>query len=116
MAAMKIQKLTKSFGVRTVFKDVSFELKRGERLALIGANGTGKSTLLKCITGEEDFDSGSIVIPSGEHFGYLRQDITINDDLTLRETIDSAWQDLHRLEKKSKKRKKTCRQRRITRI
>lgn len=106
MAAMKIQKLTKSFGVRTVFKDVSFELKRGERLALIGANGTGKSTLLKCITGEEDFDSGSIVIPSGEHFGYLRQDITINDDLTLRETIDSAWQDLHRLEKEIKKTEK----------
>ena len=44
MAAIKIQNLEKTFGIRTIFKNVSFELKRGERLALIGANGAGKIT------------------------------------------------------------------------
>lgn len=98
MAAIKVQKLEKSFGIHTVFKNISFELKKGERLALIGANGTGKSTLIKCIIGEEHADSGSVTIPAGETFGYLKQDVTVADTATLRETIDAAWQDIHQVE------------------
>lgn len=98
MAAIKVQKLEKSFGIHTVFKNISFELKKGERLALIGANGAGKSTLIKCIIGEEHADSGSVTIPAGETFGYLKQDVTVADTATLRETIDAAWQDIHQVE------------------
>ena len=46
MGSIKVQKLSKSFGVHTVFHDVSFEIRRGERIGLIGANGAGESTLV----------------------------------------------------------------------
>lgn len=98
LASIKIQKLSKAFGVRTVFKDISFELHRGERLGLIGANGAGKSTLLKCLIGEEDYDDGTFVVSEGETIGYLQQDITYEEGVTLRQTITDAWQDVLRLE------------------
>ena len=95
MAAIKIQNLEKTFGIRTIFKNVSFELKRGERLALIGANGAGKTTLIKCLIGEEDYTDGAVIVPYGETIGYLKQDVTSTDEATLGETIDMAWSDLH---------------------
>lgn len=98
MGSIKVQKLSKAFGVRTVFHDVSFELRRGERIGLIGANGAGKSTLLKCLIGEEEYDSGAFVVSEGESIGYLQQDITFDDTITLRQTITDAWQDVLRLE------------------
>lgn len=99
MGSIKVQKLSKSFGVHTVFHDVSFEIRRGERIGLIGANGAGKSTLLKCLMGEEDYDNGAFVVSEGESIGYLQQDITYADDVTLRQTITEAWQDVMKLEK-----------------
>ncbi len=102
MGSIKVQKLTKSFGIHTVFKDVTFELRRGERIGLIGANGAGKSTLLKCLMGEEEYDSGVFAVSEGESIGYLQQDITFDDDITLRQTITDAWQDVMRLEERLK--------------
>lgn len=99
MGSIKVQKLSKSFGVHTVFHDVSFEIRRGERIGLIGANGAGKSTLLKCLMGEEEYDNGAFVVSEGESIGYLQQDITYADDVTLRQTITEAWQDVMKLEK-----------------
>ena len=51
MAVLKISGLSKSFGIKTVFENVSFEVRSGERVGLVGANGAGKTTLLKCIMG-----------------------------------------------------------------
>ena len=99
VGSIRVQKLEKAFGVRTIFKDVSFELRRGERLGLIGANGAGKSTLIKCLIGEEEYDSGAFVLSEGENVGYLQQEITFADDLTLRGVITEAWQDVLQCEK-----------------
>ena len=106
MGSIKVQKLSKSFGVHTVFKDVSFEIRRGERIGLIGANGAGKSTLLKCLMGQEDYDGGVFVVSEGESVGYLQQDIAFEDDVTLRQTITEAWQDVLHLEEQLKEAEK----------
>lgn len=102
MGSIKVQKLTKAFGVHTVFHDVTFEIRRGERIGLIGANGAGKSTLLKCLMGEEEYDSGVFAVSEGESIGYLQQDITFSDDVTLRQTITDAWQDVMHIEEQLK--------------
>lgn len=94
MGSIKVQKLCKSFGVRDIFSDVTFELRRGERIGLIGANGAGKSTLLKCLMGEEDYDSGVFTVSEGETIGYLQQDIAFDGAVTLRRAITDAWQDV----------------------
>ncbi|MCH4187157.1 MAG: ABC-F family ATP-binding cassette domain-containing protein [Megasphaera sp.] len=102
MGSIKVQKLAKSFGIHTVFHDVTFEIRRGERIGLIGANGAGKSTLLKCLIGEEDYDNGMFSVSEGESIGYLQQDITVDDDITLRQTITEAWQDVLSIEQQIK--------------
>ncbi len=99
--SIKVQKLEKSFGIHTIFRDVSFELRRGERIGLVGANGAGKSTLLRCLIGEEEYDSGFFHISDGETIGYLKQEISFGST-TLREEINAAWQDVLRCEEELK--------------
>ena len=55
---LQLEHITKSFGPRTLFSDVTFKLEEHDRLALVGPNGAGKTTLLNIITGHEDADSG----------------------------------------------------------
>ena len=102
MGTIKVQKLEKSFGVHNIFKNVSFEIRRGERLGLIGANGAGKSTLLKCMMGLEEYDSGMFVVSEGETIGYLQQDISFDGHTTLRSAVESSWQDVMRCEQQLK--------------
>lgn len=59
---LKVNSLTKHFGKQTVLKGVSFEVKKGEIVTLLGQSGAGKTTILRCINGLETFDSGSIII------------------------------------------------------
>jgi ATPase subunit of ABC transporter with duplicated ATPase domains len=72
--ALSVLKLTKSWGTRTLFRDISFELRRGERLAITGPNGSGKTTLLRIILGLEPADSGTVRLGSNVLAGNYAQD------------------------------------------
>lgn len=93
MAILKISGLSKSFGIKTVFENVSFEVRSGERIGLVGANGAGKTTLLKCIMGAEEADKGSVKASDGAIIGYLRQDFNYTSH-TIREEMEDAWKDV----------------------
>ena len=99
MERIRMIGLGKSFGVRQVFSNVSFELKEGDRIALVGPNGAGKSTLLKCILGIEELDEGQVVMSPVASIGYLQQDVNLGD-ASLAEEIETAWEDVHALENK----------------
>ena len=99
MERIRMIGLGKSVGVRQVFSNVSFEIKEGDRIALVGPNGAGKSTLLKCILGIEELDEGQVVMSPVASIGYLQQDVNLGD-ASLAEEIETAWEDVHALENK----------------
>ena len=73
MNLVTIEHLTKSYTERLLFDDTSFSINEGEKIGLIGVNGTGKSTLLKIVAGLEDADSGSVVRGRSLYIRYLSQ-------------------------------------------
>lgn len=93
MATLKISGLSKSFGIHTVFENISFDVRSGERIGLVGANGAGKTTLLKCIIGTEEADKGSVKAENGAVIGYLRQDFNYATH-SIREEMEEAWKDI----------------------
>jgi len=81
--------LQKSFGPQTLFDDVSFLINKGERIGLVGKNGTGKSTLFKMIMGEEKQDSGTLSTPKGYKIGALDQHIHFTKPTVIDECIEA---------------------------
>lgn len=71
---LTVENLAKAYGENQLFSDLSFEIKRGERVALIGNNGTGKTTILKMINGLVEGDAGSITLGTNVHIGYYDQE------------------------------------------
>ena len=71
---LTVEKLAKAYDERRLFSDLSFEIKRGERVALIGNNGTGKTTILKMVNGLVEGDAGSITLGTNVHIGYYDQE------------------------------------------
>ncbi|MFQ9116099.1 ribosomal protection-like ABC-F family protein [uncultured Eubacterium sp.] len=87
--------LTKSF-TTTLFSNLDFEIKRGEHVALIGDNGTGKTTILKIINGLVDADAGVIKLGTNVHIGYYDQEHhNLSDENTLFEEISNAYPDMN---------------------
>lgn len=94
---LSCQNLSKSFGARPLFENLTFGLFKGERTGLIGPNGAGKSTLLKILAGRESSDSGVLSIRRGLKVDYLAQDDRLEnarEDLTVRESLLAALHDL----------------------
>ena len=92
---LHVDGLAKSFGSNHLFSDISFEIKRGERVALIGDNGTGKTTMLKIINEMIPFDAGEITLGTNVHIGYYDQEHQVLDnDKTLFEEISDAYPNL----------------------
>ena len=73
MNLLTVENLTKSYGERVLFEQVTLSINSGEKIGLIGVNGTGKSTFLRVLTGNEPADSGKITIASGVRIEYLPQ-------------------------------------------
>ena len=71
---LDIQNVSKRFGERVLFEDISFSIGEGQRVCLFAQNGTGKTTLLSMLTGDESCDSGAIIYRNGIKVGYLRQE------------------------------------------
>jgi ATP-binding cassette subfamily F protein uup len=91
---LTISGLTKAYGPRTLFEDVSVTLEEDESVGLIGPNGSGKSTLLKIIAGEEEPDSGEVMMRSGANVGYLAQDPSFEPGLSILEVVERGRPDL----------------------
>lgn len=87
---IQLEHISKSFGARTLFEDVTFKLEAGDRLALVGPNGAGKTTLLNIISGTEDPDDGRVVLARGARVGYLEQEAIEMEDRTIFDEVMSG--------------------------
>ena len=82
---ISIDNLWKSYGPQVLFEGISFKINPKERVGLVGRNGHGKTTLLRLITGEDEPDAGSIVIPKNYRIGYVTQQLGFTQDTVLKE-------------------------------
>src|SRR5882672_6908782 len=96
--------LAKEYGARVLFENVSLQLNPGSRYGLVGANGSGKTTFLRVLAGDEEPSAGSFTIPKRARVGVLRQDRFLDDaeiilDLAMRgdAVVWSALQEQHRM-------------------
>lgn len=96
VSILRVQNLAKSFGVEELFHDVNFNVYSGDKIGFIGANGTGKSTLMKCILGLEEYDSGTVSLDQAR-IGYMQQNMNFSSK-TLYEELQSAYADVLELE------------------
>ncbi|KYK27677.1 MAG: hypothetical protein AYK23_02150 [Candidatus Proteinoplasmatales archaeon SG8-5] len=99
-AVLSLSSVTKSFGNQIVFSDVSFEISQGEKVGLVGQNGTGKSTLLNIIYGLENRDSGELEVMRNVTVGYLTQESRLDPSKTLLEAVSIPTGQLGSLAKK----------------
>ena len=90
---ISIEGLTVEFSAKPLFRDVSFVINDHDRIALVGKNGAGKSTMLKILCGEQQPTSGVVSIPGGTTIGYLPQVMRLADDTTVREEARKAFSD-----------------------
>ena len=99
MISIAMNNIKKSFGIDVILQDISFTINEAERVALVGSNGTGKTTLFKLITKELDSDSGEIFYAKDLSIGYLSQHVDIENDNTLIEEVLTVFEGVMILEK-----------------
>ena len=87
---LDVQNISKRFGERILFENISFSIGEGQRIGLIAQNGTGKTTLLSMLCGEESCDSGDIIFRNGIRVGYLRQEPKFPEGATVMEACFSG--------------------------
>jgi len=102
MIECSINNLAKYYGANKIFHNISFDLKTGERIGLIGQNGCGKTTILKIIMGIEDSHEGSIAIRKDARVGYLNQMPVFGDSATTRDVIELAFENVFKLKQEMK--------------
>ncbi|GGD63787.1 ABC-F family ATP-binding cassette domain-containing protein [Paenibacillus nasutitermitis] len=99
MSLLTVEDLSHNFGDRTLFKNVSYRLLAGEHVGLVGANGTGKSTMMNILTGKLLKDSGKVEWTPRVRYGYLDQHTQLTPTKTIRDVLKDAYLPLLELEK-----------------
>ena len=104
MIEIELNNIKKNYGLRNILDGFSLELKTGEKVALIGQNGSGKSTILKIIAKQENIDSGTINIRNGSKIGILNQ-IYENEkeDVSVKDFLYKSFEDVFKIQKKLSK-------------
>ncbi|HAL10355.1 MAG TPA: ABC transporter ATP-binding protein [Staphylococcus sp.] len=102
MILLQINKLEKSFDGDVIFSDVDFEVKTGERIAIVGRNGAGKTTLMKVIAGVESYDAGHISKGKQVSMGYLTQQMSLDSDDTVMNEMRKPFEHVITIEEKMK--------------
>ena len=97
---ISVEGLKVEFGVKPLFQDVSFVVNDRDRIALVGKNGAGKSTMLKILCGMQKPTAGNISVPADTTLGYLPQVMVLQDDTTVKEEARKAFADNTRLKEK----------------
>jgi len=87
MNYLSVESLTKSYGDRIIFQDLTFGIDQGQKVALVAKNGNGKSTLLKCLLGKESLDNGRVVFRNDIRIGYLEQADELNPENTVWQEV-----------------------------
>ncbi len=95
MTLLNATNLSKYYGAELIFHEVSFQIARGEKVAIVGMNGAGKSTLLRIIAGHETPDSGNINLARGTRVAYLAQETRFNGERTLWQEMEQALAEIN---------------------
>jgi ABC transport system ATP-binding/permease protein len=96
---LSAESVGKTYDDKWLFKDLTLGISQGEKLALVGNNGVGKSTLLKILTGEVQTDTGKVSIREGKRLGYLTQQPSVADNLTVKDVLFSDSNEIARVVK-----------------
>jgi len=84
---LSVENISKSFGERTLFKDISFGINKDQKIAFIAKNGSGKTTIMNIINGLDEPDTGQVVLRKGIKMAFLSQNNNLQDELTIEESI-----------------------------
>ena len=94
MNYLSVENISKSFGERVLFEGLNFGLNQGDKVALIANNGTGKTSMLKIISGKDTSETGKITVRKGIRIGYLEQEPIFNDNYTINELLHNSNTDI----------------------
>ncbi|WP_353485788.1 ABC-F family ATP-binding cassette domain-containing protein [Apilactobacillus xinyiensis] len=94
MQTLRAEKLTKTYGEKTLFKDLDFIINEHDRIGLIGTNGSGKTSLLNVISGADHDSTGEIITSKTYSIGYLKQDPNLDESLTVLDAVFAGSQDI----------------------
>ncbi|MGN4447775.1 ribosomal protection-like ABC-F family protein [Bacillus cereus group sp. MYBK79-1] len=99
MTICSVNNVTKSFGGNIIFENISLEVKNGERVGLVGRNGSGKTTIFQLLTGMESLDAGAIHMKKGTRIGHVAQIPKFDEDMTVYDALSSAFKAEKELER-----------------
>ena len=99
MSLIRLHNVSKTYDANRVLRDVSFRLQPGERVGLIGKNGTGKTTMFRMILGQEEPDSGEVDMTPDATVGYFSQFSTLSGDKSIREILDGLFPEVHAVDR-----------------